>query len=285
MRLTRRALLVAAPALALGATVRAAARDARPMRIVSLNPCLDAILLRLAEPARVAALSHYARDSRTSAVAAEASSFPFTYETAEEIVALRPDLVLASRHTAIATRNALERLGIPFALFGVPDTVEDSLAQIAEIARLTGAEAQGAMLEREIRAAIAAAAPPPGLRPIAALILQGRGLAAGPGTLLDEMLARTGFVNAAARYGVVYWGEVPLELLIADPPQLLLSEADGAGFSQASRMLGHPALAAVSGRMARAAFPETLFYCGGPVLLKTAAALVAARDAYWAAHA
>ena len=117
------------------------------------------------------------------------------------------------------------------------------------------------------------------------MILQGRGLAAGPGTLLDEMLARTGFVNAAARYGVVYWGEVPLELLIADPPQLLLSEADGAGFSQAGRMLGHPALAAVSGRMARAAFPETLFYCGGPVLLKTAAALVAARDAYWAAHA
>lgn len=282
MRLTRRALLVAAPALALGRIARAAA----PRRIVSLNPCLDAILLRLADAPQVAALSHYARDVHTSTIAAEALRFPFTYETAEEIVALQPDLVLASRHTALATRTALARMGIPFALFGVPDTVEESLDQIAEIAALCGAEPRGGALIGEIRAAIAASAPQPGRPAIEALILQGRGLAAGAGTLLDEMLTRTGFTNVAARYGVSYWGNVPLELLVADPPQLLLAGAANAGApNQAQRLLSHPALAAVSGRMARASFPETLFYCGGPVLLQTAARLAAARDAFWASRA
>jgi hypothetical protein len=35
--------------------------------------------------------------------------------------------------------------------------------------------------------------------------------------------------------------------------------------------------------MKRATFPAACLYCGGPVLLKTAPLLAAARDAYWSA--
>ena len=41
----------------------------------------------------------------------------------------------------------------------------------------------------------------------------------------------------------------------------------------------HPALNRVAGRMQKAVFPERLLFCGGPVLIQTAAALKRAREA------
>lgn len=281
MTLSRRSLLAGVAAAGFAGAARAGA----PQRIVSLNPCLDAILLRVVDPSRIAAVSHYARDAATSTIAAEAADLNFTYETAEEIVALNPDLVLASRHSALATRNALARLGIPFALFGVQEHVEDSIAQIGEVARLCGEPARGEAEMAAVRAALAAAQPPPGHPPVEAVIFQARGFAAGAETLIGELMAGLGFVNVAARYGLTNWGYIPLERLVADPPQLLLSGAvsDGAA-NWAERIVSHPALKAVAGRMERGSFPEALMYCGGPVLTKTAAALAAARDAYWSRH-
>jgi iron complex transport system substrate-binding protein len=67
------------------------------------------------------------------------------------------------------------------------------------------------------------ARPPDGRPPIEAVVFQARGFAAGAGTMIDEMMHRTGFVNVASRYGLQQWGYIALESLIADPPQLLLS--------------------------------------------------------------
>ena len=99
--LTRRAALagVASPA-----APRVAAPSA-PRRVVSLNPCLDAILVEVADRAQIAALSHYARQPQGSTIVAIARTLPETFESAEEVLMLRPDLVLASRHTALATRR------------------------------------------------------------------------------------------------------------------------------------------------------------------------------------
>ena len=102
------------------------AEPAHPKRIVSLNMCVDAILVELVAHDRIAALSHYARDPQRSTIAEIAQHLPITYETAEEVVALRPDLVLTSRHSAPATRNALRRVGIRFELFDVPSTIAGS---------------------------------------------------------------------------------------------------------------------------------------------------------------
>ena len=82
---------------------------------------------------RIAAVSHYSRDPLVSSIAPLAAKLPITYETAEKIVALRPDLVLTSRHSAIPTRNALKRVGIRFECSSVV-LVEESLTQISRIA-------------------------------------------------------------------------------------------------------------------------------------------------------
>jgi iron complex transport system substrate-binding protein len=260
------------------------AAAASPLRVVSLNPCLDTILVHLASRDQIAGLSHYARQPSSSTIAALAETLPFTYETAEEILALRPDMVLASRHSSLATRRALERLGVDVVTFSVPNSVEESLTQIREIAGLVNQSARGASLIEGIGRALAEAEAPRSRPLIKTIIFQPRGLVAGSGTLADEMLRRTGFENVAARYGVQRWGNLSLERLLADPPDLLLSGLASPGARPwAERLLAHRALRAVAGRMRRATFPEACLYCGGPVLLQTAPILARAREAYWSA--
>lgn len=256
---------------------------ARPKRIISLNPCLDVILVRVADRRQIAALSHWSRDDYQSTIADVARTLPTTYESAEEIMAASPDLVITGRNASLATRNALARLGIPVVLFEVPETVDASLAQVKQVSALVGHPERGDALVADIDAAIAAAAPPPaasssGVRPISALVFMPGGFASGPGTLMDEMMRRAGLTNAITRYGIRQSVSVPLEQVIADPPDLLLSGAPFPGSpSWAERVMEHPALSRVSDRMQRAIFPEKLLFCGGPVLIETARTLAAAR--------
>ena len=261
-----------------GALALTAGAPPPPKRIVSLNSCLDAMLVHLADRSQITALSHYAREEHGSTVAAQAKTLPYTWESAEEVIALRPDLVLASQHSALATRNALKRLDVPVQRFKVPKSIEESRGQVRKLARLIGHADRGEALITRIDSAIAAATPPPGARRLSALIYQPNGFAAGPGTLVDEMMEHAGFDNVARRFGLKTWGNVALEHLLADPPQVLLvgEPAPGAR-SWADRVMTHPALKAVSHRMRQVRVPEKLLYCGGPALIETAAAMARAR--------
>jgi iron complex transport system substrate-binding protein len=273
-RLTRRAGLAAGAALGL-----AGAAAPPPRRVVSTNPCLDVILVRVADRSQLTALSRYARDPQGSTIADIAATVPVVQGSAEEVAALRPDVVLISTYTAASTRTALNRMGFRVAAFGLPSTVAESLAQVTDIAALVGRPERGARVAARIRAALAGMAPAPGTPRLSALVFQPGGFASAEGTLMDEMLRRAGFANAASRYGLKQSANVPLERLIADPPDVLLAGAPYPGApTWAERVVRHPALARVSTRMHRAAFPERLLYCGGPVLIDTAAALVRARE-------
>jgi iron complex transport system substrate-binding protein len=71
---------------------------------------------------------------------------------------------------------------------------------------------------------------------------------------------------------------VPLERLIADPPQVLLSGRLAPDEpSWADRVLSHPALRTLAPRMRRETFPETLMFCAGPVMIPAVEALARAR--------
>lgn len=279
MKFTRRSFVAAASAVATTGSALAA-----PSRVVSLNPCIDTILVHLAEPQQIGALSHYARQRQSSTIADVAERLPFTYESAEEIIEIAPDLVLASKHSGRATRQALEHFGIPVETFSTPNSVADSIEMVRRVAKLVGQVDRGEKLIAKIDAAILNAGPDRSRPPIKAIVFQPRGLVAGKGTLVDEMLSRSGFENVAARYGVEKWGNVPLELLVSDPPEILLSpQPSESSLTRAERVVSHPALASIAHLMKRAVFPEACLYCGGPVLLLTAPALAKAYADFWGA--
>lgn len=268
----------------LAASACARADELPPARIVSLNPCLDAILVQLVPTQRITAISHYSRDPLRSSIAPLAEHLPITYESAEEIVALRPDLVLTSRHSAIPTRNALRRVGIRYELFDVAYSVADSLAQIRRIAALVGSEAEGEALAEKIESAIAAARLPQGAPRLTAAVYQTGGLTAGSNTVTNDLMQIVGLDNVAALYGIRTHSPLPLELIVAAPPDLLLvGDIPAAAGTQAARIVQHRALRKLA--LARRDFPARFMYCSGPTIVEQAAALAAARDAVYATHA
>ena len=258
------------------------ARAEQPTRIVSLNQCLDAILVELVPTERIAAISHYSRDPVRSPIAALAQRLPITYESAEEIVALRPDLVLASRHSAIPTRNALRRVGIHYELFDVAFSVNDSLAQIRRIAALVGNVAAGENLVATIERAIDAARLPPGSPRLTAAVYATGGNTAGANTITNDLMQVVGLENLAARYGIKTHQPMQLELLLAAQPDLLLvGEIPAAAGTQDARSVQHRALRKLPSK--RWDFPMRFMYCSGPTIVEEVRELAAARDATYAA--
>ena len=70
--LTRRSALAAGAAVGIGGSAAAAARE--PRRVVSLNPCLDVILVHVADRAQIAAISHYSHEPSSSSIGPSAAS-------------------------------------------------------------------------------------------------------------------------------------------------------------------------------------------------------------------
>jgi len=262
-----------APLFALAACGQHAvpAAKAGPVRIMSMNPCIDAILVRVADPGEIASISHYSHDpAATSIPIAQALRFPANAGTAEEVVATQPSIVLLGAHGDPATQAAIRAAGVEVVAVGVPATIAESLDQIRTVARVAGHPERGEAAAREIEAALATARPAPGWRPVDALIRQGSGLVPGTGTLADELLGLTGFRNMSANYKLAMWDVLPLEPLIARPPKLLLMDT--------TEHRGPPGLLAKVPDMRIADFSERLLQCAGPNLIDAAKRLAAIRN-------
>ncbi len=246
----------------------------RPSGIVSLNPCTDAILTKVARPAQIRALSAYSRNPNSSSMdVSVARRFASTTGTVEEIAAHRPALVISGNFTPPATRQALARLNIRLVEFPIASTVEESIDQVRSIAKLAGHPGRGETLVREIEAALSAARPTD-KRSIQALVWQSGGIVPGDQTLIADLLRQTGFSNAAAARGLKQADFLPLERILADPPAVILAAGDKSG---EDRMLAHPALSALEGTQ-RATFESRLLWCGGPTIVDAAQRLAAVRQ-------
>lgn len=261
-------------ALLLGLVVAATPALARPHRIVSLNLCADALVLRLADRADVRSVSWLARDPENSVVAAEAASVPVNRGLAEEVAALQPDLVVVGAFTARSTVALLRRLGMPILELRVPQDLDGVRAQIRQVAAAIGqterGEAMIAAMDDRLAAIRRPASPP------LAVVLRPNGFTAGRGSLVDEILRQAGIRNLAAEQGLENFGEIPLERVALSGVRLLiLNQPENRAPSLGEAVLDHPILAALPDlHMVRV--PARLWTCGGPEVADAAALIAAA---------
>ncbi|TWA63860.1 iron complex transport system substrate-binding protein [Azospirillum brasilense] len=255
----------------------------KPQRIVSLNLCADELLLRLVGPERLAAVTWLARDPHASTVAALASRVPVNYGTAEEILPLNPDLIVAGRYTTRVAVGLLARLDAPLLELDVPQSVDGVAEQVRGLARAVGEPDRGEALVADLRARLDALPPappgPPGPRPTA-VVLRPNGFVAGSGSLVDELLGRAGLENMADRLPLGSQGALPLEAIILGGADVLIVDAaPDAPPSLAGALLHHPALKAMATQVRTLSLPSRLWTCPGPQIAEAAERLAAAREA------
>ena len=203
-----------------------------------------------------------------------ARRLPSTSGSVEEVLALHPQLVVSGNYMAPATRAALAGLGMRLEEVPIASTVAESEAQVRHLAKAAGHPERGEALVARIEAALATAAPAPGIAPVPALVWESGGIVAGRTTLIAELLRRTGFADFAGTRGLHQADMLPLERVLADPPRVIL--AAGNLHAQEDRLLSHPALAELKGTR-RERLEPSLLWCGGPTIIRAAQRLAEVR--------
>ena len=255
----------------------AGAEPARPQRIVSINLCADELLLRLADRKRIASVTRLSQDAGNSNVAALAAGLPVNHGLAEEVMAMRPDVVLAGVYSPQNTVGILRRLGVNVVEFDIPNSLDDVRSEIRRLAAAIGEPERGEALVRAMDARFATLAQRAPAPPLRAVVLRPNGITAGKGSLVEDIMARAGLENLAARLDAGNYLQIPLEAVALQGADVLIvdGESDGPP-SLATETLAHPIVAALGRRVRIVSMPAKLWTCGGPNLVEAAERLVAA---------
>jgi iron complex transport system substrate-binding protein len=236
----------------------------KPQRIVSTNVCADQLALAIADRSRVVSVSRMAVEPEISNFADLARTIPVNNARAEEIVELKPDLIMGDIYTGKGANRLASTLGVPVHIVGVGASLDDVRTIVRDAAKALGEPERGEALIAEMDARIARAQALNRGR-ITALVYEPNGLTAGNGTLTHDVLTAAGLRNIAPDLMSGSYGTVPLEAVIAATPRLLvLDDSYTQTSSRAQSILRHPAFRALDGRTALYNMPSRLWLCPGP---------------------
>ena len=262
-RLFRLSLILVATVAGLIRSAPLAAGTAIAKQVISLNLCTDQLLLALADPDQIVALSPLARDPLLSVMAHEAQAFRTIKPRSETLLQLRPDLVLAAPYEHRLTRQILAGHRIEVMTLGVWTSLEAGKAQIRQLADRLGHSERGQMLINRIDEAMARVTPVNS--PFSVLEIERRLYAPGAQSLVADLVRQWGLANHADRLGLAQGGFITLERVLADRPDVLLvTDSSPTGEDMGTALLHHPALNKAFDGKRRIGIPTRLALCGGP---------------------
>ncbi|WP_230772160.1 ABC transporter substrate-binding protein [Sphingomonas sp. Leaf4] len=236
-----------------------------PRRIVSLNLCADQQLLALADDDQIAGLTRLSRDPAMSAGAKRAAHLPVIDATAEDLLQIRPDLVLSDAGFPAPALAALPDTQFRTVPLNWVSRYDDIVAQLRQVGDAVGHRDRADRLVARMDAALARIDKAAGRGQVAA-DYQRRGFLTGSGTLVDELMGRVGLVNLATRLGKPALSQLSLEEMVAAHPDLLLRSESPKVIDRGTELLAHPAIA----DLARVDLPQAWTVCGGPAYVLAA---------------
>ncbi len=203
---------------------RTIALDKPPQRIISLAPSNTEILFALGLADRVVAVTGYCN------YPPEAEEKPsiggFSTPNIEEIVALSPDLLLATSRHESKIIPQLEERGLTVLALD-PKTMDEVHESILLTGKVTGVEERAIELVDNMRQRIEAvtdrtAGLPPEQRPATFYIVWHDPLkTAGAETLQDELIQKAGGVNIAR--GLTDYANISLEVVVNENPAVIIA--------------------------------------------------------------
>jgi iron complex transport system substrate-binding protein len=198
-----------------------------PQRIVAGSVLSAEVLLAIAARERIAGVTYLAADARYSAVAGDVRGLPLVGADPEQMLAMRPDLVVTDAFTRAETRELLAHANVPVARTRAVASFADVVDNIRLIGRAAACEdaAERAVdgFEARLRALAARAADVRGWR---VLELDGALGTYGIGSLPDVVVQASGAVDVAAEHGVGSYRTLDVETILAWRPDALLIGID-----------------------------------------------------------
>jgi iron complex transport system substrate-binding protein len=241
-----------------------------PLRIVSINLCADQLVLALADREQIAGLTENATDAEMSGEAMKARGLPLLSNSAEQILAIEPDLIVGMPASRSAALRALPEQSYPLLDLATANTLDEIYSSIRQTAVAIGHPARGDALIARMQGELAGL-PKPGKGRVAAYY-QRRGYMTGTGTLIDELMTRVGLVNLASKLGKPPLSQLSLEEMVAaEPDYLIVESATDEVTDQGSEMLHHPALKDIP----RISVPQAWTVCGSPAYTAAARSMAA----------
>lgn len=235
--------------------------------IASMNLCTDQLLISLADPEQILGLSRYARERFESFAADDARQFRILSGGAEDILLLRPDVVVASLYDKRSTRELLKEKGLHLAEFAVPRNLDEVKAQIREMGDLVGHPDRASAEIARLDDAIARARETVSQHRYRVLPLSRRGWVSGSDSLLSSLLAETGLFNAAGDLGIAVGGYASLEAIVnLKPDFIVVADASERAEDDGHAFLLHPALERLYPSSRRIVIPDRLTVCGGVMI-------------------
>lgn len=215
----------------------------RPLRVVSLDYCADQYVLELLPRERILAVSPDAA-KLFSYKRSSASGLRQVASRAEDVLVLRPDLVVRSYGGGPDAARFFAQAGVPVLQIGYAGDLAGVRRTLLEVANGLGEGARGEALARTMDARLARLR---GDRRLAkALYMTQAGVTSGPGSLVDEMMKAAGLDNFQTEEG---WHPLPLERLAYRRPDLVALAVFGTGSQDAWTAARHPvAQAQLKGR-------------------------------------
>lgn len=203
----------------------------KPKRIMTTHFNLDNILMGVVNQDRVVALSKTMDDAAVSYIDPEAikkpAKLPYNFSL-EQVLSLKPDLIIARESTGEDRIQAYRGMGIPVYVVGNANNVEDIKKQIQEIGQVVGEEeSSDRLLQKmqkelaEIKNRVNSAG---GESKSVMLVSKMNHSYGGKGSFFDDMCHYAGVQNAPADTGVFNGQLMDKEVMLrANPDYFLLS--------------------------------------------------------------
>lgn len=219
-----------------------------PRRIVSQTLATDEILLAICPATRIIVLSPLAIDTIYSNVVTAARQLKIhTTNNVEQILSLKPDLILVANYNRAETLVLLQTMGAAVLQF----TQFDSIQAIKNNIRLLGeaigeeqrAEALIAKMNREIEEIRAQF--PARLRSLRVLSYSPGNYVAGRHTTFDDMTKIIGVINIASEQGIEYEAKISDEQILTWQPDVIVTHGATQELALVrEQLLTHPTIAA-----------------------------------------
>lgn len=185
-----------------------------PHRVVSLDICADQYVLELLPREHILAVSPDAAKP-FSYKADAAIGLDTVRPVAEDVLLLKPDLIVRTYGGGPRSEAFFEAAGIPVVTIGWAGSLDDIARVTEETGIALGQPDQASRLAADMRnrlTALEASGPIP-----SALYMTPSGATSGTGTLVHEMMQHAGLTNYETRTG---WQSLPLERIAHDAPDL-----------------------------------------------------------------